>query len=95
MYHIRCDNCDELYIREMGRFLKSRFLENKSSSSVNSEVSRHKSCDQPDHSITLDYVKILEVELKWFKRGVRESIQIRIDNTTLNKEAGRYNLHLV
>ena len=32
------------------------------------------------------------VEPKWFERGMRESIQIRINSPTLNKDAGRYNL---
>ena len=32
------------------------------------------------------------VEPKWFERGVREVIQIWINNPTLNKDAGRYNL---
>ena len=40
----------------------------------------------------MDNVKILEVELKWFERGVREAIQIWINNPTLNKDTGRYNL---
>ena len=34
----------------------------------------------------------MEVESKWFERGVREAIQIRINTPTLNKDAGRYNL---
>ena len=59
------------------------------------EVSRHINCDQLDHSISLDKVRILEVEPKWFERGVREAIQIRINNPTLNKDAGRYNWPLV
>ena len=57
--------------------------------SVSSEVSKH---INGDHSISLDNVRILEVEPKWFERGVRESIQIRINSPTLNKDVGRYNL---
>ena len=37
----------------------------------------------------------MEVEPKWFERGVREAIQIRINNPTLNKDAGRYFLPMV
>ena len=59
---------------------------------MSSEVSKHINCDHPDHSISLDKVRILEVEPKWFERGVRETIQIRMNNPTLNKDAGRYNL---
>ena len=92
MYHISCDNCVDSYIGERGRSLKSRFSEHKRTSSVNSEVSRHINCDHPDHSITLHNVRILEMVPTWFEREVRESIQIRINNPTLNKDAGRYNL---
>ena len=54
VYHISCDNCDDSYIGEMGRSLKSRFMEHKRPRSVNSEVSRHVNSDHPDHSISLD-----------------------------------------
>ena len=33
--------------------------------------------------------------MRWFERGVREAIQIRINNLTLNKDVGRYNLPAV
>ena len=92
IYHISCDSCDDSYIEETQRSLKARFSEHKRPSSVNLEVSKHINCDYPDHRIALDNVRILEVELKWFERGVRESIQIRINSPTLNKDMGRYNL---
>ena len=92
IYHISCDNYDDSYIGETGRSLKARFSEHKRASSVNSEVSKHINCDHSDHSIPLDNVKILEVEPKWFERGMRAVIQIRMNNPTLNKDAGRYNL---
>ena len=66
VYHISCDNCDDSYIGETGRSQKSRFMEHRKSSSVNSEVSNHVNCDQPDHSISFDNVKILVVEPMWF-----------------------------
>ena len=77
---------------ETGRSLKSRFMEHRRPSSGNSEVSRCVNADQPDHSITLDKVRIWEVDPKSFDRRVREAIQIRINNPTLNKDACRYNL---
>ena len=73
VYHISCDNCDDSYIEETGRSLKSTFLKHKRPSSVNSEVFRHINCHHPDHNITLHNVKMLEVELKWFERGVRDT----------------------
>ena len=92
IYHIRYENCDESYIGETGRYLKVRFSEHRRPSSVNPEISKHINCDHHDHSISLDNVNILEVEPKWFKRGVREAIQITLNNPTLNKDTGMYNL---
>ena len=68
VYHIRCDNCEESYIGEMRRSLESRFMEHRRASSVNSEVSRHVKCDQPDHSISVDNVRIM----RWNRSGLRE-----------------------
>ena len=62
---------------------------------MSSEVSKHVNCDQSDHSISVDNVRILEVESKWFERRVREAIQMWINNPTRNKHAGRYNLPAV
>ena len=61
VYHITCNNCDDSYTGETGRSLKARFMEHRRPSSVNTEVSKHIICDQPDHSISLDKVRTLEV----------------------------------
>ena len=37
-------------------------------------------------------VKILAVEPRWFERGVREAIHIRMEQPSLNKDGGGYNL---
>ena len=59
VYHISCDNCHNSYIGETRRSLIARFMEHRRPSSV-----KHINCDQPDHSISLDNVRILEVEPK-------------------------------
>ncbi len=61
-------------------------------SPVTSEVSRHVNLDHPDHSISMDDTKCLEVESKWFEHGVKEAIQIRVAHPSQNKDGGRYNL---
>ena len=79
---------DDTYTGETGRFLKARFMDHRRPSSVNLlAVSKH---IHIHHSISLDNVRILEVVPKWFERRMREAIQI--NNLTLNKDAGRYNL---
>ena len=64
--------------------------------STTSEVPRitsiHK--NNPEHQVDKDGVKTLAVELRWFKRGVREAIHIRSKRASLNKDGGHYNLPL-
>ena len=37
----------------------------------------------------MDSARILDVEPKWFEKGVREVVHIQIAITSLNKDAGR------
>ena len=79
-------------IGETERSLKARFLEHRRPSSTSSEVSQHIHIESPGHYIDLEKVKILDREQRWFERGVKEAIYIRINQPTLNKDGGRYKL---
>ena len=46
----------------------------------------------PAHSIDWDGVKVLDREAKWFKRGVKEAIQIKRRGSNLNRDKGRHQL---
>ena len=46
----------------------------------------------PGHDIDWDGVKVLDKEDNWFKRGVKEAIQIRRTGSDLNKDKGRHHL---
>ena len=80
------------YVGETENSLKARFGEHRRPSSTTSEVSKHIHTDSPDHTITLENMKILAVEHKWFERGVKEAIHIRALKSSLNRDGGRYNL---
>ena len=87
MYHIPCDSCDVSCIRKTERLLKSTVLEHKRPRYTTSKVSQDIHIDNPEHQVDMDGVKILA-----FKRGVREAIHVRMDQYSLNKDGGRYNL---
>ena len=77
VYHITCDDCDAMYVGEMERSLKTRFLEHPRKISVGSEVLTICTCgctcgyvDRPEHGVSLDRVKILTVNNMKFERGV-------------------------
>ena len=90
VYHIACAECEASCIGETERSLRARFQEHRRPSSTTSEVSRHIHVDQPDHSIDIEKTRILAVEPRWFEHGVKETIYIRNNSPTLNREAGRY-----
>jgi len=92
VYHIQCDDCEAGYVGETERSLKARFMEHRRPSTVTSEVSRHVHVDEPDHSVSLESARILAVEPRWFERGVKEAIHIRVVAPSLNRDGGRYNL---
>ena len=85
--------CKEFYIGETEPALKIRFLEHKRPSSTSSEASNHIHIESPGHYIDLDEVKILDrEEPRWFERGVKEDIYIKVNKPTLNNDGGRYKL---
>ena len=92
VYKISCEECEATYVGETERSLKARFGEHRRPSSTTSEISKHIHTDSPDHTIMLENTKILEVEHKWFERGVKEAIHIRALKPSLNRDGGRYNL---
>ena len=98
VYEIPCQGktlrgkCKESYIGETERSLKTRFLEHRRPSSSTSEVSQHIHIESPGHHVSLDEVKVLDREDKWFERGVKEAIYIRAHQPSLNRDGGRYKL---
>ena len=97
VYKITCEGedrgCSETYIGETERSLKARFLEHRRPSSVSSsEVSQHIHVESPGHQVSLDNVRVLTTEPRYFERGVKEAIYIRAHQPSLNRDGGRYKL---
>jgi hypothetical protein len=95
VYHITCEDCSANYIGESERSLKARFQEHQRPSSTTSEVSRHIHQDHPDHTVKIENTKVLAVEPRWFERGVKEAIYIKLNRPTLNRDSGRHYLPAV
>lgn len=90
VYHISCEACPASYIGETERSLKARFQEHQRPSSTTSEVSKHIYQDHPDHNVNITNTKVLAVEPRWFERGVKEAIHIRLHRPSLNRDNGRH-----
>ena len=87
VYHITCGDCQSGYVGETSRSLKTRIKEH---SKTSSPVGAH--AKEYHHNIQFDQVKILDTDQDWFKRGVREAIQIATQTSDLNRDRGRHTL---
>ena len=90
VYYIPCQDCASSYIGESQRPLRERLAEHRRPSHVNSPVVTHTM--NTGHNISWNHVKILDSDSNWFARGVRESIQINIHGSNLNRDKGRHHL---
>nr|XP_054774799.1 uncharacterized protein LOC129282974 [Lytechinus pictus] len=84
--------CQESYIGETERSLRTRFLEHRRPSSTSSEVSQHIHIESPGHCVDINKVQVLDREPRYFERGVKEAIYIRAFRPSLNRDGGRYKL---
>ena len=84
VYEIQCKTCKGCYIGETGRTLGKRIEEHKKSSS--SAIYEHQVTQR--HSIDWDNPRILEREDNTTKRKLKEAIQIKKRNPSLNRDSG-------
>ena len=85
--------CQESYIGETERSLRTRFLEHKRPSSVSSEVSQHIHIESPDHKVDLEQTLVLDREPRYFEHGVK-AIYIKANQSFLNRDRGATNIQV-
>ena len=84
VYHIHCEQCDKDYVSKTSRSLATRVKENLSRNS--SAVHEH--CKLTGHSVDSTKTKVLATESNTFKRRIRDAIEIRLRNPSLNRDNG-------
>ena len=84
VYHIHCEQCDKDYVGETCRSLETRVKEHLSRNS--SAVHEH--CKLTGHSVDSSKTKVLATESNTFKRRIRDAIEIRLRNPSLNRDNG-------
>jgi hypothetical protein len=84
IYQIQCKTCSRRYIGETARTLKTRIEEHKKTTS--SAVNEHQT--NTGHEIDWENVKVVGSEDKWMRRKIKESIAIRRDKPSLNRDQG-------
>ena len=80
-------DCNEEYIGETSRTFDERFKEH-----LKAPLDIHGHQSATGHSTILDNLNIVGKEGQDFARKIKESIYIRVNNPTLNRNTGKYNL---
>ena len=89
IYRYKCDRleCDEEYIGETARTFGERYKEHLKAPSP---IYDH--CNISGHNITLNNFSIVGREEQNISRLIKESMFIRVNNPSLNKNIGKYHL---
>ena len=82
--------CDKEYIVETSRTFKERYKEHLKEASPIYAHSTH-----AGHSTTPENFTITGREDHGLTRAIKESIYIRVNNPTLNRNVGKYNIHQI
>ncbi len=95
VYGISCSDpsCEDVYIGETAQPLHKRMYQHRrpSASGLDSAVYTH--LQEHDHTFKNEEVKILDSELRWFERGVREAVREWVERPSVNRRGGlRFNL---
>ena len=87
-YHCGDLMCDEEYIGETSRTLGERYIKHLKEPSPIYTHSTH-----TGHNTKPENFTIIGREDHGLARAIKESIYIRVNNPTLNRNVGKYNLH--
>ena len=89
IYRFKCDRleCDEEYIGETSRTFGERFREHPKAPSL-----IHDHSNTSGHTTTLDNFKVVGREEQSLSRLIKESMYIRVNGPSLNKNIGKYHL---
>ena len=89
IYWFRCGRteCDDEYIGESARTFEERYKEHLKAPSP---IFEHQ--NKIGHTTSLENFKIIGREGQNMARAIKEAIYIRVNNPTLNRNIGRYNL---
>ena len=89
IYRFRCGrvNCDEEYIGELGRTFAERFREH-----MKAPPPIHDCHNITGHEVSLDNFSIVGREDQNITRTIKEAILIRVNDPSLNRNIGKYQL---
>ena len=89
IYSYKCGrvDCDEEYIGESSRTFGERFKEHQKAPSP---IFDHHTIT--GHDISVEHFNIVGMEENNLKRAIKEALYIRVNNSSLNRNVGKYHL---
>ena len=90
IYRFRCGrvDCEEEYIGESCRTFAERFRENMRTPSP-----IHDHHNITGHEVSLDNINIVDMQDQSIAKTIKEVILIRVNDPSLNRNIGKYQLH--
>ena len=89
VYAVKCsEECSDLYIGETKQPLNKRMAQHRRASSSGQDSAVFLHLKEEGHSFQDTNVQILDREDRWFERGVREAIHVKVEKPSLNRGGG-------
>ena len=87
VYKVQCPDCTDFYVGETSRTLGTRLKEHSNLKTANpTAVAEHSKLHR--HNINMDNVSVVAREDQFWKRKIREAIEIRTLKPTMNRDTG-------
>jgi hypothetical protein len=89
VYAVQCqEECKELYIGETKQPLHRRMAQHRRATSSGQDSAVHLHLKESGHSFEDSQVRVLAREDRWFERGVKEAIHVKLEKPSLNRGGG-------
>ena len=80
--------CNDLYIGEIKQTLHKRLAQHRRSNTSGPDSAVHLHLKEMAHSFEDSDVHIMDREDRWFERGVKEAIYVKVEKPSLNRGGG-------
>ena len=89
VYAVQCnEECSDLYIGETKQPLHKRMSQHRRATTTGQDSAVHLHLKEKGHSFDDHKVRILAREDRWFERGVKEAIHVKLERPSLNRGGG-------
>ena len=89
VYAVKCsEECSDIYIGETKQPLHRRMAQHRRANTSGQDSAVFLHLKEEGHSFDDTDVRIMDREDKWFERGVKEAIHVKVEKPSLNRGGG-------